>query len=105
MEVMSDKPVLLEVKDLKTHFTSGYGKNKTTVKAVDGVSFTVRQGETFGLVGESGCGKTTLGRTIIRLYTPTAGEVRFRNRVISGKMNRDLQKYLTENIARSFRIP
>ena len=105
MEVNRDRPVLLDVKDLKMYFSSGAGGHKTTVKAVDGVSFSVRKGETFGLVGESGCGKTTLGRTIIRLYTPTAGEVRFNNRVISGKMDRELQKYLTSNIAMIFQDP
>jgi ABC-type oligopeptide transport system ATPase subunit len=58
---------LLEVKGLKKYFG--------TVKAVDDVSFEIQKGETFGLVGESGCGKTTLGRTILKLITPTDGEV------------------------------
>lgn len=105
MEANRDRPVLLDVKDLKMHFSSGAGGHKTIVKAVDGVSFSVHKGESFGLVGESGCGKTTLGRTIIRLYTPSAGEVRFNGRVISGKMDRDLQKFLTSNIAMIFQDP
>ena len=66
------KEVLLEVKDLKKYFEVGKGK---ILKAVDGVSFTINKGETLGLVGESGCGKTTCGRTIIGLYDVTGGEV------------------------------
>ena len=73
--------VLLEVKDLKMYFpvSSGMLFQRTTayVKAVDGVSFTVKRGETLGLVGESGCGKTTTGRCILQLYKPTAGQVIF----------------------------
>ncbi|MBR4538784.1 MAG: ATP-binding cassette domain-containing protein [Clostridia bacterium] len=76
-----------------------------TVKAVDDVSFSVRQAETFGLVGESGCGKTTTGRAIIRLYNPTSGTVRFDGREISGKMNRSLSDYLSKNIAMIFQDP
>ncbi len=74
----TDKQPILSVKDLKTHFTSGIGKNKLVVHAVDGVSFDIYKGEVFGLVGESGCGKTTTGRTIIRLYEPTDGEIFFK---------------------------
>ena len=71
---------LLSLRGLKKHFplTSGwFGGNKGTVRALDGVSFDVARGETLGVVGESGCGKTTLGRTILRLVEPTAGEIRF----------------------------
>lgn len=69
---------LVEVKDLKQYFPVKVGFFKTLpLKAVDGVSFTIKPGETLGLVGESGCGKTTVGRSILRLYTPTAGEVYF----------------------------
>src|SRR6202789_640672 len=69
---------LLEVKALKVHFHVNAGpftRPKDFVRAVDGVSFTIAPGETVGLVGESGCGKTTLGRAVIRLIEPTAGEV------------------------------
>ncbi|MFO7964221.1 MAG: dipeptide ABC transporter ATP-binding protein [Desulfobacterales bacterium] len=92
---------LLEVKDLKIYFPvhGGILRRKIgDVYAVDGVSFVVRPGETLGLVGESGCGKTTVGRGIIRLYRPTDGEVYFRDRKISEmskteirKVRRDLQ--------------
>ncbi|MBR3502665.1 MAG: ATP-binding cassette domain-containing protein [Clostridia bacterium] len=76
-----------------------------TVKAVDDVSFSVRQAETFGLVGESGCGKTTTGRAIIRLYNPTSGTVRFDGREISGPMTRSLSDYLSRNMAMIFQDP
>src|SRR6201984_2103020 len=73
--------VLIEVKNLKMYFpvTSGVLVQRTVghIKAVDDVSFVVRRGETLGLVGESGCGKTTTGRCILQLYRPTAGTVRF----------------------------
>jgi oligopeptide transport system ATP-binding protein len=71
---------LLEINNLKTHFPIRAGVLQRPVgwvRAVDGVSFAINEGETVGLVGESGCGKTTLGRTILRLIEPTAGEIRF----------------------------
>ena len=102
---MNSNENILEVKNLSKHFTSGIGRKKMLVKAVDDVSFNVKKAETFGLVGESGCGKTTLGRSIIRLYDPTSGEVSFNQRVISGNMNNDLRRYLTENIAMVFQDP
>ena len=79
--------VLVEVKDLRMYFpvTSGLLFNRTTayVKAVDGVSFSVKRGETLGLVGESGCGKTTTGRCILQLYKPTAGQIIFNGQDLS----------------------
>ena len=77
-----EKPVL-SVRGLKQHFKSGRGKSKLVVKAVDGVYFDIFKGEVFGLVGESGCGKTTTGRSIIKLYEPTDGEVYFLGQRIS----------------------
>lgn len=71
---------LLDVRDLKMHFPIRRGLRKAVVghvRAVDGVSFTIHRGETLGLVGESGCGKTTVGRCIVRAYQPTAGEIRY----------------------------
>lgn len=74
---MDNNNTILSVRNLKQHFKSGRGKNKLVVKAVDGVSFDIQKGEVFGVVGESGCGKTTTGRTIIKLHDPTDGEVFF----------------------------
>ena len=86
MSSLENRKVILDVRNLKTHFVTGSGNKKANVKAVDDVSFKIYEGETFGLVGESGCGKTTTGRTIIRLYNPTGGEVYFEDNLISGKM-------------------
>jgi len=102
---MADSNYILEVKNLCQSFTSGKGKKKITVHAVNDVSFGVHPAETFGLVGESGCGKTTTGRTIIRLYDPTAGEMIFDGKDIAGKMTKELRKYLTDNIAMIFQDP
>jgi oligopeptide transport system ATP-binding protein len=85
---------LLEVRDLKKHFPIKKGLFSHTVgqvKAVDGVSFDVRRGEVLGLVGESGCGKTTTGRCILRLIEPTAGSVKFEGREITGLSRRDMR--------------
>jgi peptide/nickel transport system ATP-binding protein len=73
---MNNQP-LVEIKDLRKHF---HLPHKQVVRAVDGVSFTINRGETLGLVGESGCGKTTIGRCILRLIEPTFGEIRFDGR-------------------------
>ena len=102
---MADSKYILEVKDLCQSFSSGRGKKKMTVHAVDHVSFGIRPAETFGLVGESGCGKTTTGRTIIRLYNPTGGEMYFDGKDIAGKMTNELRKFLTSNIAMIFQDP
>src|SRR5215210_4653327 len=78
--------LLMEVKGLKKYFPIQKGLLRRTVgyvKAVDDVNFYVREGETLGVVGESGCGKSTAGRSIIRLYEPTAGQVLFRSRGLS----------------------
>ncbi len=78
MGTETEKENLVEIKNLKKHFPVGggvFGGGHAVVKAVDDVSFTIRRGETFGLVGESGCGKTTTGRCILRLIEPTSGEV------------------------------
>ncbi len=83
---MSESKNLLEVKHLKQHFDVPNGFLKSLkLKAVDDVSFEIKQGETLGLVGESGCGKTTVGRTILQLYKPTAGEVWFDGNLIKSK--------------------
>jgi peptide/nickel transport system ATP-binding protein len=78
---MENQNLLLEVNNLKKYFPIRRGFFRKTVghvRAVDGVSFFIRQGETLGLVGESGCGKTTTGRLILKAYDPTEGQIRFR---------------------------
>ncbi len=88
---------ILEVQNLKKHFKIGGGflarRSALNIRAVDDVSFSVRRGETFGLVGESGCGKTTLGQTIIRLYNPTEGSIIFNGTDISKLNANDLRKH------------
>ena len=92
--------VLLEVENLKKHFpmkSKGIIRRATDpVKAVDGISFELRKGETLGLVGESGCGKSTAGRTILQLLVPTAGTIRYKGRDITGAKTADLRRLRTE---------
>ncbi|MDO4648427.1 MAG: ATP-binding cassette domain-containing protein [Eubacteriales bacterium] len=77
---------LIEVRDLQQHFPIKTGFfSKTLLKAVDGVNFSINPGETLGLVGESGCGKTTVGRTLLRLYKPTGGQIFFNGEEITDK--------------------
>lgn len=87
---------LLKVKDLKKYFPIKRGlfikRDVGNVKAVDGISFEINRGETLGLVGESGCGKSTTGRTILRLYAPTAGEVYFDDVEINSLSGREMKK-------------
>ncbi len=90
---MSEAKHLLEVRGLKEYFPVKAGMlDKLILKAVDDVSFTIDEGETLGLVGESGCGKTTVGRTILHLYKPTAGEVTFDGRPVTEKTIGDFRK-------------
>lgn len=92
---MSDD-ILIDVRDLKMHFpvTRGilFRRKVGTVRAVDGVSFSIRRGETLGLVGESGCGKSTTGRAILQLHRPTSGEVRFEGRDLTSLRGEELRK-------------
>jgi len=91
----SNDNLLLDVKDLKMHFpvTAGivFQKAVAYIKAVDGVSFSVRHGETLGLVGESGCGKTTTGRCILQLYKPTSGDIYFEGQELNGLNTRQMR--------------
>ena len=83
---MADYEYLVEVNDLQMHFPVKTGFFKTTpLKAVDGVSFNIKPGETLGLVGESGCGKTTVGRTLLHLYEPTGGTFKFKGEEVTSK--------------------
>lgn len=102
---MVNKEIVLDVRHLQQYFSNGFGKNKVVVKAVDDVSFQIPKGETFGLVGESGCGKTTTGRTIIRLYKPTGGEIYFNGRLISGKLSHEDKIAVHQGIQMIFQDP
>jgi oligopeptide/dipeptide ABC transporter ATP-binding protein len=96
---MSDQRAVLEVRDLKKHFPIRKGflqRAGGTVFAVDGVSFTIQPGETLGLVGESGCGKTTVGRTVTRLIDPTAGSIRISGKDITNLSKKELRPYRRE---------
>ena len=98
---------LLVVDQLKRYFPIEAGILRKTVgwvKAVDDVSFTIRKGETLGLVGESGCGKSTAGRTIMRLIAPTAGEIRFEGKNISKLRGNDL-RFVRRNMQMIFQDP
>ena len=83
---------LVEVSHLKQYFPIRSGFKTINLKAVDDVSFNIRPGETLGLVGESGCGKTTVGRTLLRLYTPTSGSVKFDGEEVTDKNIQRLRK-------------
>jgi oligopeptide/dipeptide ABC transporter ATP-binding protein len=96
------------VQNLKKHFpikTGIFQRTTGYTKAVDGISFQLRKGETLGIVGESGCGKSTVGRTIIRLYQPTEGKIIFNNRDISNLPERDLRKHVRRDIQMVFQDP
>ena len=95
--ISQDERPLVDVRHLKQYFNINIGPFRSkALKAVDDVSFSIRRGETLGLVGESGCGKTTVGRSILHLYKPTGGEVEFENRLIKSKADiRELRKKAT----------
>ncbi|MEN9771877.1 MAG: hypothetical protein RJA58_520 [Pseudomonadota bacterium] len=96
---MSQPQPLLEVKDLKKHYPIRkglFGRVSGQVHAVDGVSFTIGEGETLGLVGESGCGKSTVGRTVLKLIDPTSGEVSWRGRRIDGLSRANMRPFRQE---------
>lgn len=94
---------LLETNDLKVHFPMRNNK-KVVIKAVDGVSFKVPEGKTFGLVGESGCGKSTTARAVIRLYHPTGGDIMFCGKNIANLKGKELKEY-RRNVQMVFQDP
>jgi len=100
--------IILEAKNLSKYFKSSGGgvfnRQKGVVKAVDDVTFQIHKGETVGLVGESGCGKTTVGRTLVKLYEPTSGEIIFQGEDIS-KYNRKKMKPLRSKMQMIFQDP
>jgi len=95
------KELLLEVKNLKVEF----GNKKNKFVAINDVSFNIYKGETFGLVGESGSGKTTIGRAIIRINPVSAGEIKYNGKLISGKIDDELDKEITKKIQMIFQDP
>ncbi|OGP88889.1 MAG: peptide ABC transporter substrate-binding protein [Deltaproteobacteria bacterium RBG_16_48_10] len=90
----SDNHFLLQVRDLKKYFFKEqlFSSDKKPIRAVDGVSFSIRKGETLGLVGESGCGKTTVGKSVLRLMEPTSGQIFFRDQDILHLHREEMRK-------------
>lgn len=104
----SDSGTLLELQNVKKHFAIKTGflqKTAGYIKAVDGINLKVKKRETIGLVGESGCGKSTVGRTIIRLYEPTEGKIIFKDRDISHMPESELRKSVRKDIQMIFQDP
>ncbi|MGN7385421.1 ABC transporter ATP-binding protein [Sporosarcina sp. SAFN-015] len=93
---------LLVINDLKKHFKIN---RKDTLKAVDGISFTIKKGETLGLVGESGCGKSTVGRTITQIYQPTSGEILFDRKDVHAKYSKEESKKKKRDMQMIFQDP
>lgn len=98
---MENREILLEVKDLRVEF----GKKRNRFVAVNDVSFNIYKGETFGLVGESGSGKTTIGRAIVRINEVSNGTIKFKDKIISGKIDKTTDREITEKIQMIFQDP
>lgn len=98
---MDERKTLIEVRNLKKYFNVGRG---LTLKAVDGISFSIKEGETLGLVGESGCGKSTAGRTIVSLYDATEGDIIF-NGMNVAQLSKEEKKKFARNAQMIFQDP
>ena len=98
---MSENDAILKVNGLKTYFYQASGVSK----AVDGVSFSLRQGTTMGIVGESGSGKTTIGRAITRINPTSAGEIYFKGKKINGKISKELDREVIKSCQMIFQDP
>lgn len=99
---MSTQEVLIEVKELEKHFKVGKGR---VLRAIDGLTFSIYKGETLGLVGESGCGKSTVGRTMVQLYSPTKGQILFENENLHTKMSKSNVKKYKKKMQMIFQDP
>ncbi|MFC4320655.1 ABC transporter ATP-binding protein [Litchfieldia salsa] len=107
-QVKEETTTLLELQNMKKYFPIKAGllqKTVGNVKAVDGITLKVKKGETLGIVGESGCGKSTAGRTIIRLYEPTEGKIIFKGQDISHMGESELRKSIRKDIQMIFQDP
>lgn len=98
-----DSEVVLELKNVRQYFTSGFGRKKVIIKAVHNVSFQIHKGEVFGLVGESGCGKTTTGRSIIKLYNITDGDIYFKGTRIAN-LDLEVKKLILKKLIKKLLI-
>jgi len=103
---MADDGFLLQVKDLKKYFYRErmFSVDKKPIRAVDGISFSIRKGETLGLVGESGCGKTTAGKSVLRLIEPTSGQILFKDQDIL-QLNREAMRRVRPHMQFIFQDP
>ena len=104
--MMSQNNFLIQVRDLKKYFyrEGFFSSDKTPIRAVDGISFSIRKGETLGLVGESGCGKTTAGKSILRLIEPTSGQIFFKGQDIL-PLDREAMRKLRPHMQFIFQDP
>lgn len=99
---MGKREPLVEVENLTKYFN--VGKNQV-LHAVDGISFTIHKGETLGLVGESGCGKSTVGRTLLQLYKPTSGTITFDGKKLTGKSSNEIENQYHKEVQMIFQDP